>query len=156
MILFLTSNNIFLFILSAVDTGRVFCDITEIFWRKIRVENLNGGQLFQGDNVCLIQQNSTIIEFDYPKIIGKLLFWSWIQMGSWPRWLDQIHMQYTIDGNSVSCTSSLLEHISYLYKLSHDVINDKREIRKNDLNYWITERGLDVSYLTVKFRSKNI
>lgn len=35
---------------------------------------------YSENNDLLIQQNSQIIEFYYPKIIGKLLFWSWLQV----------------------------------------------------------------------------
>ena len=129
-----------------MDTGGVFRDITELFWKKIKViENLNGGKLFDGDELFLIQQNALIIEFEYPAIIGKLLFWSWLQMGSWPRWLDPIHLQYAIYGkNSISCTDLLSLHVPYLYGLTVDIRNDQRETHKEDLDLWIFQYGLDV------------
>ena len=122
-----------------------------MFWQKIKGADLNGGTLFEGDDLFLIRQNSHLIEFEYGTIIGKLLFWSWVQLGSWPRWLDPIHLQYAINGkDSIQCTSLLSNYTPYLHKLSDDIKNNKREMRKRDLDFWIQERGLNVSYIRFK------
>ena len=110
---------------------------------------MNGGLLFEADEkniMFLIRQNYHLIEFNYPIIIGKLLFWSWIHLGSWPQWLDPIHLQYIIDEKeSISCMSSLLDYAPYFYNLSNDIKNNGKEIRKRDLEFWIEQRGLNVS-----------
>ena len=46
-----------------VDTGGVFRNVTEIFWKDVKVKRVIGGKLFDGDKVYLVQQNSDIVEW---------------------------------------------------------------------------------------------
>jgi hypothetical protein len=129
-----------------VDTGGLFRDVTAKFWNDIKTTKLHGGILFDGDEICLIQQNSTLVEWNYPLTIGKLLFWTWIQMGSWPKWLDPLHIQYAIDGKeSILCTSALYDHIPFLYYLANDIKENLKERREEDLKSWIFQNDISVS-----------
>jgi hypothetical protein len=106
--------------------------------------------LFEGEFTYLIQQNSELINWEYATTLGKLLFWSWIHFGSWPKWLDQIHMQYVINGREhVLCKRALQERIPYLYNLSEEIKNNGLQRRENELRFWINENGLSVSYTNV-------
>ena len=108
----------------------------------------NGGQLFEGEFTHLIQQNSELIDWEYATTLGKLLFWSWIHSGSWPKWLDPIHMHYVINGREhVSCERALQEHIPYLYNLCEEIKNYGWQRCESELRFWINERGLKVSYI---------
>ncbi|CAB5201749.1 hypothetical protein RhiirA5_426203 [Rhizophagus irregularis] len=126
----------------AVDTGGVFRDMTTILWQKIRYHTeFNGGKLFEND---LIQQNSELIEWDYATSIGKLLFWTFIHFGSWPKWLKEIHMQYVIGGTEyVSSKNALYEHNMYLYNLSERIRNDGWRRHESDIRFWIHENNLN-------------
>lgn len=96
----------------------------------------------------MILQNSELIDWEYAKTIGKLLFWVWIHSGSWPKWLDQIHMRYIINGRDrVSCKRALRYRIPYLYILSEVIRNNGWQERESDLRYWLNENGLGVSHL---------
>lgn len=111
-----------MFFISAIDTGGVFREVTEKFWEKLVSHSFNGGNLFEGESTFIIQQNSVLIEWEYATTLGKLLFWTWIHLGSWPKWLDQIHMQYVINGKGrVLCKRALQEHIPYLHHLSEKI-----------------------------------
>ena len=124
----------------------MFRDVTATFWKNIKITDLHGGCLFDGEEICLIQQNSTLIEWNYPLTIGKLLFWSWVQMGSWPKWLDPLHLQYIINGKeSILCISALYEHIPFLYYLTNDIKDNYKEEREEDLKSWIHHNGISVS-----------
>ena len=73
--------------------------------------------------------------------IGKILFWTWLHVGSWPKWLDPLHFQYIIEGDeSVMCLKALREHIPYLYFLANDL-----NLRQDELEHWIIHNGLNVS-----------
>ncbi|PKY50566.1 hypothetical protein RhiirA4_467111 [Rhizophagus irregularis] len=129
-----------------IDTGGVFRNVTELFWDDVKKREFNGGKLFDGDKAFLIQQNASIVEWAYPKIMGKALFWSLIHAGTWPKWLDQMHLQYIIEGeNTIMCLNVLNKHIPYLYNLAHDLLinPESRNSRKNDIEYWIQHCGLD-------------
>ena len=135
---------------SVVDTGGLFRDVTETFWEKIKTATLDGGRLFDGEELCLIQQNTTFVIKEYPLIIGKLLFWSWIQLGSWPKWFDPLHFQYIFEGkDSILCTSALYDHIPFLYCLVGDIkdnlLESSESSTKEHLNYWISQNGISVS-----------
>jgi hypothetical protein len=110
---------------------------------------LIGGKLFDGDQLYLIQQNSDIVKWEYPQTIGKLLFWSWLHVGSWPKWLDPLHLKYIIEGEeSVICLNALCEHTSYLYFLANDIQDPELRIsRQSDIEGWINHNGLNVSYI---------
>ena len=137
-----------MFFISAVDTGGVFRDVTEIFWKKLKSHTFNGGKLFEGEFNFIIQQNSELIDWEYATTIGKLLFWSWIHSGSWPKWLDQIHMNYIINGiEYASCKRILQEHIPYLYHLSERIKNNGWERYESELRFWLNENALEVSYI---------
>jgi len=130
-----------LYIFSVIDTGGVFRNVTETFWQNIKLKRFIGGKLFDGDQSYLIQQNSDIIEWMYPQTIGKILFWTWLHVGSWPKWLDPLHFQYIIEGDeSVMCLKALREHIPYLYFLANDL-----NLRQDELEHWIIHNGLNVS-----------
>lgn len=96
----------------------------------------------------MIQQNSELVDWEYATTLGKLLFWSWIHFGSWPKWLDQIHMQYVINGGEqVSCKRALQEHIPYLHRLSEKIKSNGLQRNESDLRFWLNENGLGVSYI---------
>ena len=138
--------DILFFLISAVDTGGVFRDITAMLWQKIRFHaEFNGGKLFEND---LIQQNSELIEWDYASSIGKLLFWTFIHFGTWPKWLKEIHMQYAIGGSEyASPKNALYEYNIYLYNLSERIRSDGWQRHENDIRFWISENSLSVSYI---------
>ena len=104
--------------------------------------------MFEGEFSFIIQQNSELIDWEYATTIGKLLFWSWIHFGSWPKWLDQVHMRYVINGRDrISCEMALQEQNFYLYCLSEEIKNNGWQRRESDLRYWLNENGLEVSYI---------
>jgi hypothetical protein len=135
------------FFISAIDTGGVFRDVTEIFWQRLKTHRFNGGRLFDGESTYMIQQNSELVEWEYATTLGKLLFWSWIHFGSWPKWLDQIHMQYVINGEQIPCKRALQEHIPYLYRLSEKIKTNGLQRNESDLRFWLNENGVGVSYI---------
>jgi hypothetical protein len=152
LILRLKYNHLIFF--SVIDTGGVFRNVTELFWDDVKKREFNGGKLFDGDKAFLIQQNASIVEWAYPKIMGKALFWSLIHAGTWPKWLDQMHLQYIIEGeNTIMCLNVLNKHIPYLYNLAHDLLinPESRNSRKNDIEYWIQHCGLDVGCINYSF-----
>ena len=118
-----------------------------MFWKNIKAKALIGGRLFDGEQLYLVQQNSDIVEWEYPQTIGKLLFWTWLHAGSWPKWLDPLHLQYIIEGEeSVMCLNALCNHIPYLYFLANDVKDlELKNLRQNDIERWMTHNGLDVN-----------
>ncbi|GES79129.1 hypothetical protein GLOIN_2v1837680 [Rhizophagus clarus] len=119
-----------------VDTGGVFRSITESFWQTIKPKSVIGGKLFDGYHLHLIQQNSDLVNWSYPTIIGKILFWSWIHQGSWPKWLDPLHLKYIIYGKeSIVCTNALFEHIPFLYNLSKDFMENPNAKKDEILLY---------------------
>ncbi|PKY58929.1 hypothetical protein RhiirA4_481259 [Rhizophagus irregularis] len=129
---------------NVVDTGGVFRELTATFWQRIKSQDFLGGKLFDDDEVCLIQQNETLIEWQYASTIGKLLFWSWIHLGSWPKWLHQIHLQYAINGiDLVMCSNILRDRIPYLYHLVNDIKETYRDERQEDIKHWIEFHGID-------------
>ena len=102
-------------------------------------------KLFDGEHSYLIQQNSDIVKWSYPTTIGKILFWSYIHQGSWPKWLDPLHLQYIFYGKeSIDTIDALHEHIPFFFCLSMDLRDHTREDRKEDLDYWIDTNGLKV------------
>ena len=111
------------------------------------MKDFNGGKLFDGDHLFLIQQNSNIIEWEYPKLFGKMLFWCFVHSGAWPKWLDPLHLQYIINGEtSINCLNALSEHIPYLYNLVKDISenSESRISRKTDIEYWTQHNGINV------------
>jgi len=143
---------------SVIDTGGVFRNVTEIFWKNIKTKELIGGKLFDGTQLYLILQNSDIIEWAYSHTIGKLLFWSWLHIGSWPKWLNPLHLWYIIEGEeSVTCLNALYEHIPYLYSLANDIKNlGLNDSRRRDIEYWISHNGLNVRYINEIYTLQNI
>jgi hypothetical protein len=137
---------------SVIDTGGVFRNVTELFWKNVKTKKFEGGKLFDGDQLCIIQQNSIIVDWEHQKFIGIILFWSWIHGGSWPRWLDPLHLQYFIEGKeNVVCLNALHVHSRCLYDLAKDLmeISDSRISRKELIEYWVEYNGLDVSYILI-------
>ncbi|RIA86678.1 hypothetical protein C1645_828904 [Glomus cerebriforme] len=126
-----------------IDTGGVFRNITELFWKNIQTKDFIGRKLFDGDQLFLIQQNSNIIEWAYPKIIGKILFWCLVHAGNWPTWLDSMHLRYIIEGeNSINCLNLLHKHIPYLFNLAKDIMEGSQS-RNSDLELWMQHNGLN-------------
>ena len=69
----------------------------------------NGDRLFE-ENVYLLLSSIEINKWDYALLIGKLLLWSWMHNGAWPRWFHKCQLKYIIDGkNSFSCEPILSE-----------------------------------------------
>ncbi|GES99680.1 G2/M phase-specific E3 ubiquitin-protein ligase-like [Rhizophagus clarus] len=126
----------------AVDTGGVFRDMTTILWQKIRFySEFNGGKLFEND---VIQQNSELVSWEYATSIGKLLFWTFIHCGSWPKWLKEFHMQFIIGGSEyASFKEALYDYNIYLYNLSERIKNDGWQMHESDIRFWMNENDLN-------------
>src|SRR6266542_3450287 len=151
--LFELKKTIFIFF-SVIDTGGIYRNVTELFWKNVKTNEFIGGRLFDGDQLFLIQQNTNIISWEYPKIIGKLLFWSLIHVGSWPKWLDPLHLQYIFEGeDSIMYLNALSEYVPFLYNLAKDILEipETRNSRKNDIELWAQYNGLDVGYFTIHY-----
>ncbi|CAB4430793.1 unnamed protein product [Rhizophagus irregularis] len=131
-----------------IDTGGIFRNETELFWKNIKTNELIGGRLFDGDQLFLIQQNTSIISWEYPKMIGKLLFWCLLHAGSWPKWIDPLHFEYIFEGeDSIMCLNALFTHVPFLYNLAKDILEipETRNSRKNDIELWAQYNGLDLN-----------
>ncbi len=69
-------------------------------------------------------------------------------MGSWPKWLHQIHMKYAINGiDLVMCLNILHDRIPYLYHLVNDIKESHKNERQNDIKNWIEFHGISVSII---------
>src|SRR5436853_2510415 len=129
---------------SVTDIGGVFRDSTEVMWNELRIKEVNGGCIFDGDDVSFIRLNRELDIWHYAESVGKLLFWCWVHYGSWPRWLHQMHMTFIFEGvEPIPCHNILKEYIPFLHQLALDVkVNPLLHALK--VNQWIDERGLDV------------
>ena len=109
----------------------------------MRTKSFNGGKLFE-DNVYLLRSNVEIDEWGYALLIGKLLLWSWLHNGAWPRWFHKCQLKYIIDGKrSFSCESILLEYLPALYKLTCNI--KENNYNEAELIEWVNLRNLNVS-----------
>ena len=127
-----------------VDTGGGFRDVTEFFWSEIKYKNVNGGQLFDdGENTFFIRYNNESIEWKYPEIIGKALFWCWIHKSAWPKWFHKMHMVYIIYGeDQINAVNILGEYIPYLYNFVRDLQSNSRN--NDTLSLWAISRNKNV------------
>lgn len=143
-----------MFFFSVIDTGGVFRNVTELFWKNVKTNEFNGGRLFDGNQLFLIQQNTNIISWEYPKFIRKMLFWCLIHAGSWPKWFDPLHLRYIFEGeDSITCLNALLRHVPFLYNLAKDILEipGTRNSHKNDIELWAQHNGLDVGYFIIHY-----
>jgi hypothetical protein len=113
-------------------------------WNELRTKEVNGGSIFDGDDVLFIRLNNELDTWNYAESIGKLLFWCWLHHGSWPRWLHQMHMTFMFEGvESISCLEILKEYIPLLHKMALDIkISPLLQI--SNVYEWIDNRGLNV------------
>ena len=113
-------------------------------WSELRTKEVNGGCIFDGDNILFIRFNPELDVWNYAESIGKLLFWCWMHHGSWPRWLHPMHMTFIFEGTtSILCLDILKEYIPYLHQMAIDVkINPFLQASK--IVEWINNRGLNV------------
>jgi len=127
-----------------VDTGGGFRDATEFFWEKLKVDNFDGGRLFDdGENVLFMKYNNESNVWKYPETIGKALFWCWIHQGAWPTWIHPMHLTYIIDGeNQINVIDVLKEYIPYLYNFVIELQTNSRN--NNTLILWANSRNVRV------------
>jgi len=127
------------------DTGGAFRHYTQYLWDTLKTYYFCDSLLFDGNEVCLIQQTSDIDDWNLAETVGKLLFWCFIHQGSWPRYIDPLHFQYIIEGeNAICCSSALEEHIPYLHSLMRKVKHNLHE--DEEIEEWAGSRKIDVSY----------
>lgn len=118
-------------------------------WNELRGKKVNGGCIFDGDEVSFIRLNHELDTWKYAESIGKLLFWCWLHHGSWPRWLHPMHMSFIFEGTeSIPCFDVLKEYIPFLHQLALD-IKVSPFLHAPKVVEWIDNRGLDVCNTTI-------